>query len=113
MAKIETYRHIVQELLKKYGSHKPAYGDVEVELIFDNERDRYQVVHTGWYGHRRIYGSIIHIDIQNEKIWIQHNGTETDIADELVALGVPKEDIVLAFQAPYKRQYTALQLANS
>jgi hypothetical protein len=28
------------------------------------------------------------------------------MANELVALGVPKEDIVLAFHAPYKRQYT-------
>lgn len=111
MAKIETYRHLVQELLKKYSSHKPAYGDVEVELIFDTERDRYQVVHTGWYNHRRIYGSIIHIDIQNEKIWIQHNGTEIDIANELVELGIPKQDIVLAFQAPYKRQYTGFAVS--
>ena len=29
--------------------------------------------------------------------------TDLDIANELVALGVPKEDIVLAFHAPYKK----------
>ena len=53
-----------------------------------------------------MYGGVLHLDIKNAKIWIQHNGTEIDIADELVKLGVPKEDIVLAFHEPLMRQYT-------
>jgi hypothetical protein len=48
----------------------------------------------------------MHIDIKNGKIWIQHHGTEVGDANELVELGVPKEDIVLAYHAPYQRQYT-------
>jgi hypothetical protein len=45
-------------------------------------------------------------DIKNGKIWIQHNGTEDPIASQLVAKGVPKEDIVLGFHSPNRRQYT-------
>ncbi len=52
------------------------------------------------------YGCLMHIDIKNGKIWIQHHGTEVGDANELVELGVPKEDIVLAYHAPYQRQYT-------
>jgi hypothetical protein len=37
------------------------------------------------------------------KIWIQHDGTEIGIANELVKLGVPKDDIVLAFHEPFVR----------
>lgn len=106
MANIEEYRNYIQKILIEYGSHKPSYGDVEIETIFDNERDHYQLVHAGWHNLRRIYGCVIHIDIKDDKIWIQHDGTEVGIANELVALGVPKENIVLAFHAPYKRQYT-------
>ena len=29
-----------------------------------------------------------------------------DIADELVEMGVPKDDIVLGFHSPFKRQFT-------
>ena len=47
-----------------------------------------------------------HLDIKGGKIWIQWNGTEDDIAAELVALGVPKHDIVLGFHTPLLRQYT-------
>jgi hypothetical protein len=39
-------------------------------------------------------------------IWIQYDGTEEGIANRLVELGVPREDIVLAFHPPYKRPYT-------
>ncbi|WP_332989646.1 XisI protein [Microcoleus sp. A006_D1] len=60
----------------------------------------------GWRDWRRYYGCVVHIDIQDGKIWIQHDGTEIGVANELVDLGVPKQDIVLAFQAPYKRKYT-------
>jgi hypothetical protein len=31
---------------------------------------------------------------------------DVGIANELVDMGVPKEDIVLAYHAPYKRKYT-------
>jgi len=47
-----------------------------------------------------------HLDIKGGKIWIQWNGTEDDIAAELVALGVPKHDIILGFHTPLLRQYT-------
>jgi XisI protein len=45
-----------------------------------------------------------------KKIWVQHDGTEDAIADQLVEKGVPKKDIVLAYHAPYVRQYTEFAL---
>ncbi|WP_333313505.1 element excision factor XisI family protein [Microcoleus sp. Z1_B5] len=40
----------------------------------------------------------------------RYDGTEDAIADWLVAKGVPKQDIVLAYHAPYVRQYTEFAL---
>ena len=45
-------------------------------------------------------------DIMIDKIWIQKDFTEEGIANQLVELGVPKSDIVLAFRSPYVRQFT-------
>lgn len=106
MDKLTQYREHIKSVLTEYGSYKPSYGDVEVQLIFDEERDHYQVITVGWNGYRRIRGCVLHVDIKDGKIWIQHDGTEIGIANELVALGVPKEDIVLAFHAPSRRKYT-------
>lgn len=72
----------------------------------NREQDHYQLLNVGWHGNRRVRGCVLQIDIKNEKIWIQHDGTEIGVANELVEWGVPKEDIILAYHAPYKRPYT-------
>ncbi len=104
--KLETYRAYIQKLLKDYANLGSPDTDVETQTIFDTDRDHYQLVYSGWKNRRRRYGCVLHLDIKNGKIWIQHDGTEIAIADELVKLGVPKEDIVLAFHEPLVRQYT-------
>ncbi len=75
-------------------------------MIFDKESHHYQVLNIGWKEQKRIYGVIIHVDLKDDKIWIQRDGTEVGIANELVDAGVPNLDIVLGFLAPYKRQFT-------
>ena len=104
MDKLELYRSIVTEILIKYSHYKPSYGQVEIEQIFDRDRDRYQLLAIGWNQQKRIYGTTIHLDIQDGKIWIQQNTTEFDLASDLVEMGVPKQEIVIGFHTPKMRQ---------
>ena len=83
-----------------------------METIFDTERNHYQIVLVGWNDNWRTYGCVFHLDIKEDKIWIQYNGSEVDVAQKLVDLGIPKQDIVLGFHAPYKRKYTGYALGN-
>jgi hypothetical protein len=106
MVKLEEYREKVKQILIQYSQYKPSYGEVEIEQIFDIERDRYQIVNVGWNNQTRIYGCVMHLDIKDEKIWIQQNTTEVDLAAELIDLGVPKHDIVIGFHTPKMRQLT-------
>lgn len=106
MDKLIQYRQYVQQLLKKYASYRPVHGEIEVETIFDTEHDHYQVVYVGWEDDQRIHGCSMHIDLKNGKIWIQHNGTEASLANELVEMGVPKTDIVIGLISPHQRQWT-------
>lgn len=104
MDKIERYRSYIKEIIHRH-SHPSPYGEVEIQNIFDTDHDHYQLVHAGWIKRERQYGCIMHLDIKDGKIWIQHDGTEVGVANELVELGVPKEDIVLAYHSPFLRQY--------
>ncbi len=106
MVSLENYPDVIQQILLEYSTHQPAYGDVEMELIFDRDRGRYQLVCTGWSKQRRIYGSLIHIDIKGDRIWIQNDGTEVGVANLLVDKGIPKQNIVLAYHSPSLRQFT-------
>jgi hypothetical protein len=49
---------------------------------------------------------VIHIDLRDGKVWIQHDGTEDGVAGELVEAGIPRDRIVLAFHHPSKRKYS-------
>lgn len=106
MAQLDQYRAIIQELLQNYAAYSSGDQAVDTELILDPTRDHYQLVHVGWQNERRIYGCILHLDIKGDKIWLQHNGTENDIAAELVEMGIPRTAIVIGFHSPFKRQFT-------
>lgn len=107
MDKLSLYRQHIQTLLTERANLRSPSDPVKSETIFDTVSDRYQLVNVGWKdGSTRIYGCVLHVDIKDGKIWVQHDGTEDAIADQLVAQGVPKQDIVLAYHAPHVRQYT-------
>jgi hypothetical protein len=106
MDRIKQYRELVQGLLQQYLAQRPQAEDIETQLIADTERDHYQLVNVGWLNGRRVYGCVLHIDLKDDKVWIQHNGTERLVAEELADMGIPKEQIVLGFHSPFKRQFT-------
>ena len=106
MAKLNDYSKIIQTLLVRYTQQSSSEAGVETEVIIDSQHHHYQLVRVGWQNNHRVYGCVLHLDLKDDKIWLQHNGTERQVADELVALGVDKQDIVLGFQSPSKRKYT-------
>jgi XisI protein len=111
MDEIDRYRKLVRGLIQKYAEFRPANGDVHIEVVLDEKQDHYELLYSGWDGPNRIHGSVLHIDIIDGKIWIQHNGVEDGVADELVQAGVPKNCIVLAYKSPEIRKHTGFAVA--
>jgi len=105
MDALTQYRQHIQNLIKEQASFVWD-NRLKAETIFDSDRDHYQLIYVGWRNSKRVYGVVLHLDIIDGKIWIQEDGTEVGIANKLVELGVPKNDIVLAFDPPNLRQYT-------
>lgn len=106
MDTVAHYRELVKQVIKEHAAQRPVFGEVRIETIFDEAQEHYELVEVGWDGLWRIEGAVIHIDIIDGKIWIQHDGIEHGIARELEALGVPRQAIVLGFHAPVKRPLT-------
>lgn len=113
---VEQYRQYIRHLLSERAqraSMQRNAQEYEVQTIFDSDRDHYQLLYVGWRGDKRDFGCILHLDIKGGKIWIQHDGTEEGIANRLVEMGVPKQDIILAFHEPYLRQFTDFGTSES
>lgn len=107
---IDRYRKIIQSIVEKHSDCNFDDGEVESQIAFDLERDRYLMFHVGWCGERRVFGCVIHIEIKDGKIWIQRDGTEVGIANQLIEAGVPQSDIVLGYRSSYMRQFTKLAI---
>jgi len=93
----QRYQEIIERVLSPYAERRYSGADITNEAVFDRERDHYIIASVGWQGYRRVQHNLLHIDLINGKAWIQSDGTEDGIADELEASGIPKQDMVLAF----------------
>lgn len=105
MDKLSHYRRVCEEILREYVSVKSSQR-IERDVIVDRDGNHFQYLVSGWEGSRRTYGLVIHLAIRNGKVWVEFDGTEADVAKLLLKAGVPREDIVLGFQAPFVRPMT-------
>jgi hypothetical protein len=108
MENVMRYRQLIKQHLanlEALSRQQPRSG-VETDCVFDEARDQYLLVNTGWEGARRVDGATLHVRIRDGKIWVEEDWTEEGIAEFLVREGVPKEDIVLGFQPPSMRPHT-------
>lgn len=98
MDKHARYREIViQTLREKEWDYEQLNDSIKARLVSDTVNDHYLILVSGWKKRQHINRISIQIDIIDGKIWLQHNMTEHEIADELMAAGVPASDIVLGF----------------
>lgn len=108
---LTNYQSIIQQLFNSYIEFLGETDDIQLETIIDTQNHHYLLVEVGWQNGRRIYGTLLHIDIIDQKLWIQQDGTEEGIADELVTLGIPKQQIVLGFKPSDRRKVTEFAIS--
>lgn len=112
MDKITQYQSYIKQVLSHHADlHLKGFDEYETQLLLDDERKHYAIIRVGWEHMDRTHSCMVHMGIKDDKIWIQQDWTEEGTANELVALGVPKSDIILAFYPPYKRPYTDFGVA--
>ncbi len=98
-------RQIIEKALAEYAAVPYAYGNVETQTVFDRASDHYLLMIVGHDAGKRVHGCLVHIDIIDDKIWVQRDGTEHGMAVDLIRAGIAPERIVLAFSAAGPRPY--------
>lgn len=104
--KTARYREIVKRAMQKWIDFAPPLDGTERVVVFDEQGDHYLWIEVGWHRGSRMEGLILHLDIRDGRIWIQHDGLEDGIVDDLMAAGVPESDIVMGWHPPDMRRFT-------
>ena len=113
MEKVAKYTSIIKEMLQYVGFLGKRPNDpIKTQVIEDDLKGHYLLFSNGWRGEKRTYGCYLHLDITPDgKVWLQHDGTDLEIALMLIERGVDKQDIVLGFQPPIVRPDTGFAVA--
>ena len=116
MDRIETYREIIKGVIRSVADFLPTEEGVRIETIFDDADGHYELLSIGWSNQRRIHSTRIHstrihIDLQDGKVWVERDGTDLEIVQDLLDAGIPSEHIVLGFHPPNQRKFTDFAVA--
>ena len=105
MEKIKKYQNIIIKVLNTYNNENKGEG---AYVLTDKDHHHYQWLRAGWDNANHYFFRVrIHLHINADgKIWILENTTEEDVAEDLVAEGVLKSDIVLSFLPESVRQFS-------
>jgi hypothetical protein len=109
---LNEWRQIIKKMLAELAAISfPEVVKLKAKTAFDESTDVYLVLMEGWKDVKRLHGCMAHVEINDGKIWIQQDGTEYGLANELVAAGIPKDRIVLGFKSPQSRAHTGFAVA--
>ncbi len=111
MEKLARYRTILKRVVEEAAQYPPSNGAIEAIPVCDEARNQYQLLHLGWNDLGRVFVVVCHLRLRKDKVWIERDGTADGLATTLLAAGIPREDVVLAFQPAWKRPYTAFAVA--
>ena len=113
MDRLNCYRQWIKQAIMGYARlmwEQPVQG-LETFCILDDQTEHYLLITAGWENGLRNRYTTLHIRIKDSKIWVEEDRTEDGIAIDLIDAGVPKEDIVLAFNPPEMRHLTEFAIA--
>ena len=113
MERIDQYKQMIHALLEDYRAWYDDVTDtgVDLQIVSDDERGQYMLTSVGWRGDIRVSRPLFYLRLKNDKIWIEEDWTKRGIASELVHMGIPHSDIVLAFNPPEVRHLTDYAVA--
>lgn len=112
MDNLDSYHTIIESILTRYyklateRANLPNKSEVSDRIALDENRGQYLWLRFGWDDKQLVQYIIMYLCIKNGKIWVEQDSTDLCVVDDLLAAGIPPNDIVLGFHHPNKRKLT-------
>jgi len=88
MDKVEKYRRILQQIVEEYASEPRRPDQVPLVPICDREHDNYLLMRVGWDRVGRAHHTLFHFRLKDGKVWVEDDGIEHGIANDLLEAGI-------------------------
>ena len=107
MDRLTAYRAAIKKILGDFAdllNRDRTTKELDTVFLCDETNDLYMVYQIGWDRNKHISTPSIFIRIIEGKIWVEVNWTEIELGEELMELGVAKEDIRVGWVPPFMRE---------
>lgn len=111
ITKIEKYRQILTQIVENHANAQRRSDQVALVPICDPKHDNYLLMRVGWDRVGRAHHILFHFRLLDGKVWIEWDGIEYGIANDLIAAGIPQEDIMMASYSKEPHSLTELMAA--
>lgn len=103
------YAQVVKTILKEHEAfgREDATGEVTTHFVYDDTNAENLLINVGWRHqprHYRVHTLVFHGWVQDGKVWIELDNLSPSVSSELIERGVPKADILAAYEQPCKRR---------
>jgi hypothetical protein len=99
-SQLNTYVQILSEVLHEWGTIGTNLHAIETEIVCDHESGNFLMVGVGWRKEERIHNMYFHARVRDSKIWVEWDGIDPSIIEELLQRGIPREMLVFGFVHP-------------
>jgi len=93
----EALKELLQERVSYPNEHYPYYKDL---IIADEVQDHFIHIFTGWEKGEFFYDILMHLSIEEGKVMIYENNTDTSLEEELIHYGIMEKDILIKSKMP-------------
>ena len=105
MDALECRTHL-KALIHDVAQFRPLGSHLAVDVVEDDANGHYQIVYRGWERDERVYVVLVHLRLVDDCIFVERDGTADGVATQLLRVGVPYAQIVMAVHPPYLRHLT-------
>ena len=67
-------------------------------VIADEQQHHYLLVFIGWEGVQQEYHVVLHLQLRGDTVWVHRDRTSEDVTQDLIATGIPTNQIVLGYR---------------
>jgi XisI protein len=97
--KIERYRHSLRQVVMTQANVPRRPDQAMLAPICDDQSGNYLLMRIGWDRRGRAHNILFHLRLIDDQVFIEWDGLERGIANDLIGSGIAKEDIKLATES--------------
>jgi hypothetical protein len=107
--RLDRYRTLITEVLQRHAAMEAEPSNYETVVVCDRQADDYRLIDTEITPGKRQDYVVVQLVLREGQVWVEQDGIEYGIGQDLLEAGISAEDIVIGIS--HGRPFTLAEAA--